>query len=564
MSKKRIGLVALAAAALLVMAACGSAGSTSTSGASSTPQKGGTLNVLQTTPFSHLDPTQGYDTGVIDFYQLIYSTLTSFASGSTKNATTVVPELATNLGTHNANATVWTFHLKPNVHFSNGQVITSQDVKFGTERAFDPQLAVGSPYAKLYLQAPASYQGPYKSGDLSSIQTPNSTTIVFHLNQPVADFASALTEPVFTPFPDDPNTVTVTSVDQKPISSGPYEVKSYQQGSSLDLVRNPYWHKIDNVRRALPDKIDFSFGLSEATVDQRMIADENSDIDAISGNAILPSSVAKVQQPQVKSRAVSGQSGCTTYLVMNTTKPALKTVAARQAISYAVNKQQVLDAAGGTALNLMGSTMLPPDTPGRVNFNLYPSAGNKGNVPKAKQLLQQAGVPAGTTLILDTMDTPTATAVSEALQQSIQRIGLKIQINLINAQNFYQTIGTPSEQHDLTVTGWCPDWASGKTFLPPLFDGHDIFSEGNSNVAQLNNPAVNNRIAAIEKMTNLKQANAAWTALDKQILELAPALPLFYAKTIVLVGSNVGGAYTDPQDAGYPDLTTIGLIDPSK
>lgn len=564
MLKKRFGLVALAVAALLVMAACGSSGSGAATGASSKPQKGGTLTVLQTTPFSHLDPVQGYDTGVIDMYQLIYSTLTAFSSAGSKQGNTVVPELATNLGTHNSTATVWTFHLKPNVKFSNGQVITSQDVKFGTERAFDPQLAVGSPYAKLYIDAPAGYQGPYKSGDLSSIQTPNPTTIVFHLNQPVADFASALTEPVFTPMPDDPSTVTVTSVDQTPISSGPYEVKSYQQGASLDLVRNPNWHTIDTVRKALPDKINFQFGLSEATVDQRMVADENQDIDAISGNAIQPSTVPKIQQPQVKARALSGSSGCTTYLVMNTTKPALKTVAARQAIAYAVNKEQVLDADGGSAVADIGSTMLPPNTPGYVHYDLYPSKGNTGNVAKAKQLLAQAHVAPGTSLILDTMDQAPSPAISEAIQQSLQRIGLKVTINLINAQSFYQTIGTTNEQHDLTVTGWCPDWANGVTFLPPLFEGSQIFSEGNSNVAQLNNPAVNAQITAIEHMTDTSQANAAWTALDKQIAQLAPTVPLFYARTIQLFGSNVGGGFSDPQDAGYADLASIGLLDPSK
>ncbi|WP_022881481.1 ABC transporter substrate-binding protein [Gryllotalpicola ginsengisoli] len=500
---------------------------------------------------------------MINFYQLIYRTLTTFSSKKGEGSK-VVPDLATDMGQSNADATVWTFHLKKNIYFSTGAPITSKDVKFGVERAFDPKLAVGAPYARLYLDAPKDYEGPYKSGDLSSIETPDDSTIVFHLNQSVPEFASALTEPVFTPFPDDPDTVTETSVDQKPVSSGPYEVKSYTQGSSIALVRNPYWKaSTDSVRKAYPDKIDFTFGVDAATVDQRLISDQGKDVDTISGNSVLPSSLAKLQTPQLKSRVVEGESGCTTYLVMNTTKPGLNNVKVRQAISYAINKQQVVDAAGGNQLATITNTMLPSNTPGYQSFDLYPSKDSKGDPAKAKELLKAAGV-SNLSLILDTRETDTMISQSEAIQQALAKVGITVKINQIDAASFYQTIGTTSEQHDMTVTGWCPDWASGSTFLPPLFQGSQIFSQGNSNVAQLNDPAVNAQIEKIEKMTDLTEANKAWSALDKQINELAPTVPLYYAKAVSLVGSNVGGAYSDPQRAGGVNFATVGLLDPSK
>lgn len=556
--------VAIAVVAVLTACAGGSGSVGASSGVSATPKKGGTLNVLQTTAFSHLDPTQGYDTGVIDFYQLIYRTLTAMDSGSAKNASKVVPDLATNLGEHNADATVWTFHLKKDIFFSTGAPITSKDVKFGIERAWDPKLAVGSPYARLDIQAPKNYQGPYLSGDLSTIETPDSSTIVFHLSHSVPEFASALTEPVFTPMPDDPSTVTETSMDQMPIASGPYEVKSYTQGASLDLVRNPHWKaSTDAVRKAYPDKIDFSFGLDEATVDQRLISDQGNDVNSLSFNNLLPSSLAKIETPQVKSRVASGVTGCTTYLVMNTTKPGLKNLKVRQAISYAVDRQQVVDAAGGSQLATIATTMLPSNTPGWTGFDNYPSTDNKGDDAKAKQLLSEAGV-SSLTLTLDTMGTAAFTSQSEAIQQALAKVGITVKINSINASSFYQTIGTINQQHDMTVTGWCPDWASGSTFLPPLFQGSQIFPEGNSNVAQLNDPAVNAKIAQILTETDLSKAYTEWSALDKQINLLAPTVPLYVARWIALAGSNVGGVYSDPQMGGSPNFATVGLIDPSK
>lgn len=556
--------VTLVASSMLAGCAAGSTGGGGSS-PGAIPQKGGTLSVVQTTPFSHLDPAMGYDTLVINFYQLLYRTLTAMDSGSAKNASKVVPDLATDLGTHNADATVWTFTLKKDITFSNGDPITSKDVKFGIERAFDPKLAVGSPYARLYIDHPTDYQGPYESGDLSTIETPDARTVIFHLSQPVPEFASALTEPVFTPFPAKPASVTVTSVDQLPISSGPYEVKSYVQGSSLNLVRNPNWKQnTDTVRKAYPDKINFSFGVAEATVDQRLIAGQKQDANTMSANNLLPSSLPKIQPAAVKSRVVTGQTGCTTYLVMNTTRPALKNALTRQAISYGVDKTQVLNAAGGTQLATVASTMLPPNTPGYSKYELYPSAGNAGDVTKAKQLLTKAGLTSGVSLVLDTMNTSAMVAQSESIQQSLAKIGVTVTINEIDAASFYQTIGTTNQQHDMTVTGWCPDWASGSTFLPPLFQGSQIFPEGNSNVAQLNDDAVNAQITKIETMTNLAQANAAWSALDKQIAELAPTAPLYYAKWIGLVGFNVGGAYSDPQFGGSLNFATVGLINPAK
>jgi peptide/nickel transport system substrate-binding protein len=80
----------------------------------------------------------------------------------------LTPDLATDMGTHNADFTQWTYTLKPGVKWENGKPITALDVKYGLERNFASAEIPGGPssYFTSGLKAPKNYRGPYKDGDL--------------------------------------------------------------------------------------------------------------------------------------------------------------------------------------------------------------------------------------------------------------------------------------------------------------------------------------------------------------------------------------------------------------
>ncbi len=554
---RRITAVGLAVAASLALTSCAGAGGGAAAGGVTGPaDTGGTMQVLASTDFSHLDPEMGYDTGVADLYRLIYRTLTT-ASG--EDGATIAPDLATDTGTPNADATVWTFTLKDGLKFEDGSPITSESVKFGVERSFDPALAIGTPYTRLYLAGGDSYKGPYESGDLSSIETPDAKTIVFHLNRSVPEFASVAAQSTFTPFPADKDRVTVTSIDQQPIASGPYRVTARTAGSSLTLERNPEWDQAtDDVRTAKPDKWQFTIGLDQATIDERMLAGQGDDKNAIA-YTITAASVSRIQTPQIKARTVTGDQACTTYLGLNTTKPHLSDVRVRQAISYAIDKKSLADVAGGPSIAEPASTMLTPSIPGHKDFDLYPSTDSAGDVDKAKALLAEAGVPDGFTMTLDVRNLPSSQKQAEALQQSLAKVGITVEFTILDTSTYYETIGTTSQQHDAAVTGWCPDWLSASTVLPTLFDGRQISPKGNNDISQLNDSAVNAKIDEVSAMTDLDAAKTAWGDLDEQIQQLAPTVPLLFAQSVLVVGENVRNAYSSPLYAGGIDYATIGL-----
>ncbi|NUP40688.1 MAG: ABC transporter substrate-binding protein [Streptomyces sp.] len=521
------------------------------------------MHVLGKADYSHLDPARGFDGGVNNFYRLVYRTLTTReAAGPHSDGTKIVGDLATDTGRPSNDHKTWTFTLKKELFFQNGAPITSQDVKFGVERAWDPDAGIGSPYAKQVIAAPADYKGPYQSGDLDTIETPNDRTIVFHLKTSYPQFSSVVAQPNFTPFPK--GTGAKAAFDTKPIASGPYQVDSYRRGATLELVRNKHWKRSsDPVRAARPDGFVFTFGLDPATMDERLIAGQGKDINAI-GAMVQPATIARLRTPQLKPRTLGNVTGCTTYMSLNTTKGPLKDVRVRQAIEYAVNKQTTVDALGGSTLATAATSIQPPSIPGRDATDVYPSKDGTGDPAAARKLLAEAGQSKGFTLTVDARAAATEQAVAVAVQQGLKRVGIKVKINTIDTSTFYEVIGTPSQQHDAALTGWCPDWPGGTTFLPPLFDGRLISAKGNSVLSMLDDKKIQKRIDEIAGMDDETAQNEAYGKLDAEIMKLAPIVPLNYTKTVLVVGSNIAGAHTSISFSGGIDLVGIGLADPKK
>jgi len=563
--KRTSMLVGMVVSAALALTACGGSRNGAkgdSAGPGSKAVQGGTVQVLANAAFSHLDPARGFDGGVNNFYRLIYRTLTTQGAAPGAEGTKIVPDLATDTGKSSNGGKTWTFTLKDGLFFETGAPITSADVKWGVSRAWDPEVGIGSPYAKQLIDAPASYQGPYKSGDLPTITTPDAKTIVFQLKKPFADFGSVVAQNTFTPVPKGQG--AGNQLDGKPIASGPYKVSEFKPGAALKLVRNDKWDKkSDSVRSANPDGFQWTFGLDPATIDERMIAGQGTDADAIAGT-IQAASVARIQAPQLKQRTMTGINGCTTYMGLNTTKKPFDNVKVRQAINLAVNKQTVRDAVGGSALADIATSIQPPTVVGRVDYDPYPSPDHKGDVEAARKLLAEAGFEAGFPLTLDIRAQPKMQAMAVAIQQALEPLKITVKINTIDTATYYEVIGTTSQQHDAAITGWCPDWPSGATFLPPLFDGRNITPKGNSNLSQLNDPAVNAKITEIAGLTDVQAANTAYGELDKQIMALAPVVPLLYEKVLMLVGGNIAGAYLHDGFSGGIDLVSVGLQNAGK
>ena len=568
-SRRRIKLAAFASAITLVgslAAACGASGSSSSAAAfSAATCQGGTLQVLdQSTEDTGLDPAVLYTSGGGAIPRLLFRTLTTRDTVAGAQGRTVVPDLATDTGEPSADATVWTYHLKPGLKYANGQAITSADIKYGVERSFSSVLAGGPPYLRDWLIGGETYQGPYGSNpDLASITTPNATTIVFHLRKSEGDFPYLAAETQFAPVPKALD--TGKNYNAAPVSSGPYTIQNFTKGKDIVLVRNKYWTRSsDSQRLACPNQIDISLGLSEAVVDQRLASSVGQDADAITTDTdVDTATLAKsAAQPALKARLTSGNFPDTTYLAFNLKKAPFNSLLVREAFSYAVDRTALVNAQGGSQLATPLTTYTPPSIGAAYHaYDDFP-AGADGDAAKAKQLLAQAGYPNGLTVQLAYDNNGSGyngPANASALQQAYAKAGITLKLDPIDDSDFDSVVTNTTTEPALTLFQWGADWPSGAPFLTPIFDGRDIVQGGgNFNLAQYSDAAEEARIDAINKMTNYQQAQQAWGDLDAQLGKLALTVPLYTINDVVLHGTAVKNTYVD-QWRGWYDISSVSV-----
>jgi peptide/nickel transport system substrate-binding protein len=558
-------LVPIVLTATVLLAGCqgGGGGDTTTSNAAFDPAtcQGGTLTVLNQGGITHLDPARLYTSGGGNLPSLLFRTLTTRNRQPGDAGTKPAPDLATDLGTPSDGAKTWTYHLRDGIQFEDGTPITAADVKYGIERSFAPELPGGAPYLRDWLAGAADYQGPYKQPDgITSIETPDDKTIVFKLSKPEGDFPFLATATQFAPVPKAKD--NGVDYEKHPISSGPYQVESYEPKKSLVLVRNPHWStKIDELRYACPDRIEVTSGLDSAVINQRIVTGAGQDSNAVTTDAVVgPEQLAQLGTgSELDKRVTRGEFPSTTYLAFNTKKAPFDNPKVREALSYAINRTSVVNALGGSAVVGPSTTFLPPQKAlGYQQYDWFP-AGETGAPDKAKQVLAEAGLSDLSIELAHENDDSEGIGpkVASAIQEAFKQAGVTVKLNAIDTGTYRDITGKPATQPGLSLATWGADWPSGGPFLIPIFDGRQIITAGgNFNLAQYNDPEVNAEIDAINALTDPAAAAARWGALDAKLGKLALVLPLTHEKDVYLYGKNVKNAYAD----GWRGQLDVGRV----
>ncbi|GAA1567373.1 ABC transporter substrate-binding protein [Kribbella sancticallisti] len=548
--------VAAAVALALAVTACNANDKSAPSGGgTAAAEQGGTFQVLTTSKEISLDPAKSQNLGTSTIH-LVLRGLTSWKTSPDK-AAELVPDLATDTGQVSDGGKTWTYKLKPGLKYADGSPIVAADIKYGVERSFAPELSGGLGYHKALLTGAEKYTGPYKGQQLASIETPDDTTIVFKLNKPFGDWPWVVSMPAFSPVPKKADT-DPAHYGEKPVASGPYQVKSYAPGSKLELERNPAWDKAtDPARTGLPDSIVLTMGLQADVINQRLIADAGDDKNAATTGTSVPAALIPTVtgNPAVKARVATSPSGALQYLAMNNKRPALSNPEVRKAIQYAVDKQAVQVAEGGPEFGgEIATTLITPGIDGYSKYDLYP-APPQGDPEKAKSMLAAAGV-SNLNLVL-AADNATGLPVAQAIQQGLKRAGINVTIKPLETEALTDLITGPKGDYDLTVSSWLPDYPSALGNLQPLFSTSEI-GNGGYNVSRYSNPAVDTAIATATAESDRAKAAGLWGAVDKQILADSPMVPLIYARNAFLHGSKVQNFFLPPYPP-YPNVLIVGL-----
>ena len=579
------GLAAIGAVATLVLAACGG-GSSSSSGGGGTAagfsaavtrvvnpssHKGGTLSFgFSGTPDS-TDPGNTYYAFMWNFTRLYTMPLMTYKSCPGTCGLQVVPDLATAPGTVSDNGLTWTYHIRPNVKFEDGSTVTSADVKYAVERTFDRTLfPLGPAYYPLLLGGNAkTYPGPFRDRSknlmgLKAVQTPNPTTIVFHLAKPFADFNYVAAIPQTAPVP--PSKDTGANYQLHPMSTGPYKFQSYQLNKQLILVPNTFWNAAtDPNAKQLVSKIIVTMNMNANDIDIRLLAgDLNVDM---AGTGVQPAAQAKIlSTPSLKAQSDNPISGFLWFAYLNTVVKPMNNVHCRMAIEYAANKVNLQTAYGGPyAGGAIASTVSPPNVIGHKNFDLYDALSRpQGDLAAARQQLKLCGHPSGfTTRIAYRSDRPKEVAAATALQQALSAVGIKTTLHGYPAGTYYANFaGVPRyvHQHDLGIDfgGWAPDWPDGFAFFDFITAGDTIGAVGNTNIEELNNPVVNSDLNKMALANNATTRNSYTPQIDMQVMKDAGILPEVYAKSLLYRSPQLTNVYVQPYYGMY-NYAVLGL-----
>jgi len=575
---RRLAAATIVAVTTLSLAACNNSSGTSDTGSSTAGAAvtGGTLNMLGAGDVDYMDPNISYySVGYLNLRMWSRQLFTYPADPGGKN-TTPVADLATELPTTanggiSADGKTYTIKIKSGAQWNTtpARQVTAADLVRGVKRTANPvqpfggipdfaNLIVGFPafqagFAKV-ASTPAAIASYINNTPLPGVVAKDDTTVVFTLTQPATYFPDMLTLPAFSPAPVEALKYlpASTQLGNNFPSDGPYQVDSWVPTKSITYTRNPAWNaSTDTVRKAYVDKINVNETVSQDSIQQQLQTGTPSadlEFDVGPPPSQLPALIAK-KDPNLN----LGETASTNpYVVYNTASPnnnkALANLKVRQAISYAINRDNVLQVLGGPTINPPLTHVLPASIVGSKQIDPYPF-----NVDKAKQLLAEAGYPKLTLKFLYRNASEGGSKAFQTIQQDLSKAGITVVgVPSPNADFYVKYLQVPTAARsgvwDLSLASWGADWYGNAalSFFNPLFSGTPSFPPIGSNFGLYNDPSTNTLIQQAAAAPTEDQAAALWAQADAKVMADAPFYPLTNPKWPNYHASQVNNAVFVP------------------
>jgi peptide/nickel transport system substrate-binding protein len=590
------------ATAITAVAACGGSddkggGATSSALGGSSPTAikpgtaGGKLTVLAAGDVDYLDPGQDYYTFGYMVQYAVNRTLYSFKPDDSEKP---VPDLATGPPQISADNKTITVKIKKGVKYAppvNREVKTA-DIKYAFERAFSKQVPSG--YAGTYFSSIVGTPAEPNSADpkdISGIETPDDSTIVFKLKDASAPLVSqALVMPISVPVPKEYaakfDKSTPTKYDQYVAFTGPYMVKNDPQtgkvvgrspGKQIEIVRNPSWDKSTDYRPAYLDGIEIQEGNDDLATAARR---------ALNGSATLccdssqpPAQVLKQAVQRSKERVLFVPAGGTHYISFNTTVKPFDNVNVRKAIIAASDRNALRLTAGGKVIGPIANGWIPPGIPGfdeagglkqNTDLDFYKSETGDPAVAKKYMLAAKEQDPSlpidangkwtGSEKVLSVAaNADPGKKTAQVFQNQMEQLGFALNLRVVPQDTLYTKFcSEPSANVAVCPNvGWFKDFSDAQSMLDATFNGDNILAHGNVNWPELDVPAINSAMEAAALVPVGAERNQAWAKINHMIAEQAPAIPFTWDLQAMVQSDDVVGvanAYYATHDLNYTSL----------
>lgn len=526
-TRGRLGLAlgALGAASLL-LAGCAGGGTT---GGSSGEASGDPVIVGTTDKVTTLDPAGSYDNGSLAVQTQVFPYLVN----TDYNSTEVVPDLAESA--EFTSPTEYTVTLPAGLKWSNGNDLTSSDVKF----SFDRNLAIADPNGASSLLY-----------NLDSVEAPDDTTVVFTLkteNDQVFPY-------ILTSFPgaivdEDVFSADAVTPDQEIVDAdafgGPYTITSWDFNKTVEFTPNENYQGLlsapDNggvILSYFAESSNLKLAVQEGDIDVAYRSLSATDVEDLSTNDAV--------------KVVEGPGGEIRYIVFNfntqpygaTTADAdpAKALAVRQAVADLVDREAISDQVyKGTYTPLY--SYVPEGFTGATDAlkGLYGDGEGGPDAAKAKAALEAAGVTTPVQLSLQYSPDhygPSSGDEYALVKAQLEADGL-FEVNLQSTEWVQYSKDRTSDVYPAYQLGWFPDYSDADNYLTPFFlkdnflGNHYDNSEVNDLILeQAVEPDAATRQADIEKIQELVAGDLS-------------TVPLLQGAQVAITGADVSGVTLD-------------------
>lgn len=436
----------------------------------------------------------------------------------------------------NKNNTVWTFHLRPGITWSDGTAITAKDVVWSWQRLVDPKTA--SPYASypgnMHILNAADISQGKKPVDSLGVKAVDDSTLEVTLTQPTASFLPMLAHPSLVPI----DQVLVNRFGDKwtkpehIVTSGAYKVTDWVVNERIVAERNTrYW----NNKATVINKVTY-LPISAETADvNRFKAGEIDITYTIPVNQFAQLRKTFGEQVSVKPQLA------TYYYEFNTTKPPFNDPRLRRALNMGLDKDIIADKVMAQGQRpawvisqpeIGGVKLSPPD------YSTWP---REKRLAEAKKLLNEAGFneahPLSFNLLYNTMETHQRIAIAAS---SMWKKNLGVEAKLQNQEwkTMLDTMHTGN--FDAVRYAWIADYDDAATFL-------NNFRTGSSeNTSKYSNSAYDEALDNAAKAKDVAERGKYYQQAEDILARDVPAIPVYHYVRTHLVKPWVGGFNPDP------------------
>ncbi len=449
----------------ITAAACGPESKKETGAAGDfKPEYGGTLIYAKNGPPISLDPAATKETESSVVVASIFDGLVEQQAGKAA----INPGLAKRWDV-SKNGLTYTFHLKTGVKFHDGTPFNADAVLFSFNRQKDPKHPGHTTHDNFEY---------WKNFDmdkvLNTINAVNDSTVEFKLYKPDATFLNLLT--INFAAIVSPTAVLKYQNDfyKNPVGTGPFKFVSWSDDGTVTCAANedfmngrPYVDTL--IFKPIPDG------------HQRWL-------ELKAGNVTMMSNPGQADLSEIESTQgikTAKQHGINVgYLAMNMSKKPFTDIRVRQAIVYAINREELVKQVYGP-LGRAAKNPIPPVLLGyneEIRFTPY-------NPDKSKELLKEAGFPDGFKTKLLTIPIvrdymPNGKSAAEFIQKELKNVGIDAEIVTYEWKEVLAR--RERGEHELAIAGWVGDAPDPHFFFFPLLDKVNAKSTGSTNAAYYN------------------------------------------------------------------------------